>query len=73
MQGLVLTVPGAEAVVIGREHGILFNCTADRVLRFLPPLNITMQEMDEGAARLRSAFADFATTARKAKLQQAGS
>ncbi len=73
MQGLVLTVPGADAVVIGREHGILFNCTADRVLRFLPPLNITTRDIEEGATRLRAAFADFAAAARKAKLQQAGS
>lgn len=73
MQGLVLTVPGADAVAIARDHGVLINCTADRVLRLLPPLSITMEEIEEGARRLRAAFALFAKTAREAKLQQAGS
>lgn len=59
MQGLVLKVPGAKAVEIGRKHGLLFNCTADKVLRFLPPLTTTVDEIDEAAAKLRATFAEF--------------
>ena len=35
-----------------REAGVLVNCTADTVLRFLPPLIVTNQEIDEVAAAL---------------------
>jgi len=73
MQGLVLNVPGADAVAIARDHGLLINCTADKVLRFLPPLNISMEDLEEGADRLRAAFAEFASAARSKKSQEAGS
>ena len=35
-----------------REAGVLVNCTAETVLRFLPPLIVTNQEIDEVAAAL---------------------
>jgi acetylornithine/N-succinyldiaminopimelate aminotransferase len=73
MQGLVLTIPGMEVVGIARNHGLLINCTAERVLRFLPPLGISMEDIEEGASRLRVAFAEFAAKSREAILQQAGS
>jgi acetylornithine/N-succinyldiaminopimelate aminotransferase len=37
---------GGHIVVKGLERGYLINCTVDRVLRFLPPLTITEQEVD---------------------------
>jgi acetylornithine/N-succinyldiaminopimelate aminotransferase len=37
---------GGHMVVKGLERGYLINCTVDRVLRFLPPLTITEQEVD---------------------------
>ena len=47
MVGLELTEPGAEYVDKLREKGFLINCTADKVLRFVPPLIITKEDIDE--------------------------
>jgi 4-aminobutyrate aminotransferase-like enzyme len=37
---------GGHMVVKCLERGYLINCTVDTVLRFLPPLTITQQEID---------------------------
>ena len=47
MIGLELTKPGAEYVDKLREAGFLINCTADKVLRFVPPLIIKKEDIDE--------------------------
>ncbi len=47
MVGLELAKPGAEYVDKLREKGFLINCTADKVLRFVPPLIITKKDIDE--------------------------
>ena len=47
MVGVELTVPGAEYVDKLREKGFLINCTADKVLRLVPPLIITKDSIDE--------------------------
>ena len=47
MQAIELTVPGADVVVGLRNNGVLVNCTAETVLRFLPPLIISKEEIDE--------------------------
>jgi len=47
MVGIELTKPGAEYVDKLREAGFLINCTADKVLRFVPPLTITKTEIDQ--------------------------
>ena len=47
MVGIELTKPGAEYVDKLREAGFLINCTAGNVLRFVPPLIITKEEIDE--------------------------
>ena len=46
--GAVLDRPGQPVVDRCREAGLLINCTADRVLRFVPPLVVTTTEVDEG-------------------------
>ncbi len=46
MLGLELDKPCKEIVLKGLERGLVFNCTAERVLRFLPPLVITEEEID---------------------------
>ena len=46
MLGLELEKPCKELVLKGLEKGLVFNCTAQRVLRFLPPLVITESEID---------------------------
>ena len=47
MVGIELTEPGAEYVDKFREAGFLINCTAGNVLRFVPPLIITKDDIDE--------------------------
>lgn len=47
MVGLELKEPGAKYVDKLREAGFLINCTADKVLRFVPPLIITKEDIDE--------------------------
>ena len=37
---------GADVVTRCMDQGVLLNCTMDRVLRFIPPLTITEQEID---------------------------
>ncbi len=46
MQAIDLTIPGAALVAALRDKGMLVNCTADTVLRFLPPLIVTSEEID---------------------------
>jgi predicted acetylornithine/succinylornithine family transaminase len=56
MLGAVLDRPGAPVVARCLAHGLLINCTAERVLRFLPPLVIERREIDEGLAILERAL-----------------
>lgn len=50
-RGLMLAAeldrPAAHMVMKCLERGYLINCTVERVLRFLPPLTITHQEVDD--------------------------
>jgi len=41
-----LSIPGKDLVQQGVEAGVLFNCTQENVLRFLPPLIIQRQHVD---------------------------
>jgi len=50
MLGAELDRPGAPVVERCLTAGLIINCTAERVLRFLPPLVITRAEVDEGFA-----------------------
>ncbi|MBI1986832.1 MAG: aspartate aminotransferase family protein [Nitrospinae bacterium] len=56
MIGMELEVPGGPMVDACRERGFLINCTADRVLRFVPPLVITEREVDRLVAALDETF-----------------
>lgn len=49
MIGLDLTITGTPAVAKCMERGVLINCTHDTVIRLLPALNITAEQVDEGA------------------------
>jgi acetylornithine/N-succinyldiaminopimelate aminotransferase len=49
MLGMELTIPGKQIVLDGIAEGLLFNCTHDTVLRFLPPYIITEKEVDKAA------------------------
>lgn len=56
MIGAEIDRPGKQMVVDGIEEGILFNCTHDTVLRFLPPYILTEQHVDEAIAGLERVF-----------------
>ncbi len=47
MVGAEITRPGREIVNECLQYGIIINCTAGNVLRFVPPLIITKQHVDE--------------------------
>jgi acetylornithine aminotransferase len=57
MLAAVLDRPGAPIVERCLRDGLLINCTADRVLRFLPPLVIEHALVDDGLAILERALA----------------
>jgi len=57
MLGAELTRPGAAVVERCLRDGLLINCCADRVLRFVPPLVVTRAQVDEGFAVLERALA----------------
>jgi acetylornithine/N-succinyldiaminopimelate aminotransferase len=60
MVGAELTVPGKEIVRQGVQAGLLFNCTQEKVLRFLPPLIVERRDVDELVAGLRPILAAVA-------------
>lgn len=56
MIGMELTVPGADIVNDCLEEGLLINCTVNNVIRFLPPLIVSEEEVDEMLGTLRKAL-----------------
>lgn len=46
MIGIELTKSCGDVVTEAREQGVLVNCTADTVIRLLPPLIITKEQLD---------------------------
>jgi predicted acetylornithine/succinylornithine family transaminase len=63
MLGMELDFPGKQLVIDGMGEGLLFNCTHDTVLRFLPPYIITKREVDK-AIRILSKLLGKAGKAR---------
>lgn len=59
MIGIELDQPALEMRPLGLKHGILFNVTADTVVRLLPPLIINEEEMDELVTRLSKTINEF--------------
>ncbi|MBI5047938.1 MAG: acetylornithine transaminase [Deltaproteobacteria bacterium] len=51
--GMELTIPGAGIVKACMEKGLLINCTADKILRFIPPLIVMEKDVDEMIGILR--------------------
>jgi len=56
MIGAELEFPGKQLVLDGMQEGLLFNCTHDTVLRFLPPYILTEQDVDRAMAALTKVF-----------------
>lgn len=59
MIGIELDRPANDMRAIGLEHGLLFNITADTVVRLLPPLIINEDELDELVTRLTKIINQF--------------
>jgi len=57
--GMELEFPGSEVVSLCQERGALINCTAEKVLRFLPPLIVTRKEVDRLTEILETIFAQM--------------
>jgi predicted acetylornithine/succinylornithine family transaminase len=56
MIGVELKFPGKQLVLDGMKEGLLFNCTHDTVLRFLPPYILTEPDVDRAIAALAKIF-----------------
>ncbi len=59
MRGLELKETGVPIVDAARARGLLINCTQEKVLRIMPPINISKRVLDEGLAILEQAFQDL--------------
>ena len=57
--GLDLKKKGSPIVAACLEKGLIVNCTADTVIRLVPPLIVTEKEIDEAVAILDQALAKF--------------
>lgn len=45
--GVELNIKGKEIVKRCLDRGLIINCTRDTILRFLPPINVKKEEIDE--------------------------
>ena len=59
MIGMELSVPAGDIVKRGLERGLLLNVAQDTVLRFVPPLIVTKQEIDTMIGILDGIFAEI--------------
>ncbi len=55
--GLELEMEGAKIVDACMQEGLLINCTAYKVLRFVPPLTIKQKEIEQGLAIVEKVLA----------------
>ncbi|VVB92451.1 [LysW]-aminoadipate semialdehyde/glutamate semialdehyde transaminase [uncultured archaeon] len=52
MVGMELSIKCEDIVSKAREQGVLLNCTSESVLRFVPPLTITKEQLDTAVSML---------------------
>jgi predicted acetylornithine/succinylornithine family transaminase len=60
MVGVDLTIPAGPAVEKCMRRGVLVNATHDTVVRLLPPLNVTEEQVDAGCDVLAEALREMA-------------
>jgi acetylornithine/succinyldiaminopimelate/putrescine aminotransferase len=60
MIGVDLTIPAAPAVEKCMRRGVLINATHDTVVRLLPPLNVTEEQVDTGCEVLAETLREMA-------------
>ncbi len=71
LQGLKMRIPNGQAIARLREHRLLSVAAGDNVVRLIPPLIITADEMREAHGRMDAALASLASEIRAAKSQAA--
>ncbi len=59
IQGMQLTKPGRDIVNRCLDYGLIINCTVGTVLRFVPPLIIEKQHVDELISVLKKVLPEF--------------
>ncbi|MFQ5733909.1 MAG: aspartate aminotransferase family protein [Planctomycetaceae bacterium] len=60
MIGIDLSIPATPAVQKCMERGVLVNATHDTVVRLLPAINVTAEEVDAGAAVVADVLREMA-------------
>ena len=60
MIGIELSIPGAPVVAKCLEAGLRINCTQETVLRMLPAMNVTKEQIDEGLSIIADALTQAA-------------
>jgi predicted acetylornithine/succinylornithine family transaminase len=58
MIGIQLTRPGAQIVSKCLEKGLRINCTHDTVIRFMPPMIVTKDQIDEAVGIVDSVLSE---------------
>ena len=54
MIGIELKIGASETVMKCMDAGLLLNCTHEKVIRFMPQLNVKKEHIDEGLEILRN-------------------
>jgi len=57
--GMELSIEGGEMVRTALDRGLLINCTVGKVLRFLPPLTVSREEIDQMLEILEGIFVEY--------------
>lgn len=58
LRGLVMSVDAKPLAAKCADNGLITICTNDYVIRFLPPLNITIDHVDEAVSILKKSMAE---------------
>jgi acetylornithine/N-succinyldiaminopimelate aminotransferase len=69
MLGLKVSVPPAEFSAALRAERLLSIPAGDNVVRILPPLIVTLEEIGEGVRRIEAAAAKLASARRSGQLR----
>jgi acetylornithine aminotransferase len=59
MLGMELSIEGGEMVKTALQRGLLINCTVGKVLRFVPPLIVSKEEIDQMISILEGIFIEY--------------
>ena len=59
MIGIELTIDGSPLVQQAMDQGLLINCTQGNVIRLLPALNLTDEQLNEGCGMLRDLLSSY--------------